>query len=172
MNRIASRLLALTVAAAALAGCRPDAPRDAAPPPPPPALGKPVSHAEFSQMRWLEGVWKVTTPGPQPAVFERYTFPNDTTLLVEGFTDAKLALTYETRQFILHDGRLVNPIAGASWVATSLDSGAVRFDPREGARNSFTWRQISPDTGRAVHIFPATRRRPAREQVFLMVRQH
>jgi hypothetical protein len=168
-----ARALALIALALAIAGCNRDADRTAAPPPPPPAAGTEVTRAEFSQLRWLEGTWKVSPDsGAQATVFERYTFPDDSTLLVEVFPDASLALVFETRRFVLREGRLVNPIEGASWVAVSLDSGAVRFDPQQGARNSFTWQPVSPDSGRAVRIYPATRRRPAREQLFNMVRQN
>jgi len=161
------------LAALALAACDPPQRTPPAPPstqtvPAAPATPARITVADFSKLRWIEGSWRGSGDG-QPPFFERYRFVDDSTLVVDAFPDSTFATASESTRFELRGGTLGN--AGTvRWVASRLDDRAVDFAPVVGARNTFTWRNESPDRWTALLHWPASDTRPARDVTYHMER--
>jgi hypothetical protein len=172
------------LAALALAACDPPPRAPAAPalspaaapatstaPAPPAATSQTparITVADFRKLRWIEGSWRGSGDGQAP-FYERYRFPDDSTLVVDAFPDSTLSTVGESTRFELRGGTLGNP-GGVRWVASRLDDRAVDFVPVAGARNTFTWRFESPDRWTALLHWPASDTRPARDATYPMER--
>jgi hypothetical protein len=119
------------------------------------------------QLRWLEGSWRGSGAGQAP-FFERYSFPNETTMLVESFSDSTFTRVTETSRYVLRDGRLAND-GNMRWVAARLDDTSAFFIPLERANNSFLWRRgTSSDEWTAVIMWRSAD--GPRERVYTMRR--
>ena len=114
----------------------------AAPQPPAPAR---LTVRDLARLRWIVGDWRGTgiDGTTQAPFFERYRFADDSTLLVESFSDSAFRTLAETSRWELRGGRLTNAGAGAQWIATRLDARAAEFAPLARARNSFRWARES-----------------------------
>ena len=113
--------------------------------------------AELRTLRWIVGTWRGSGGGQSP-FYERYSFVDDSTLLVESFKDSTLAQVTESSRYELRGGRFANagPADAAQWVAVRLTGGAITFAPVRRARNRFTWRPSSADEWVADLVWPAT----------------
>lgn len=179
MTSDTTRLTALAAGALLLCACGPT-PRTARPAPAPEpglAIAAPMTRDDFADLRWLEGTWRGA--GSDPAAFwERYTFPDDSTIRVESWGDSTLAGEPETATVRLRDGRVTTGSGGALWIVTAFDERGVRFDPVAGARNSFVWTRGEDADGdghtdewTAVLSWPATASAPARERTYTLRRR-
>jgi hypothetical protein len=119
------------------------------PPDPPPArpadapVPASVTAADLQRLRWLEGHWRGTGESGNP-FYESYRFLNDSTIQSHTFTDSTFAQAGDSSLIMLSGGELTSRGGGMEWVATEIDSAGVHFDPRENARNAFTWSRDSP----------------------------
>ena len=155
---------------------------DSAPPSPsasaPPTRTPPVVGGNLGQLRWIEGTWRGTGV-TQPPFYERYRLVDDSTLVVEGFPDSTIAAANDVTRFRLRGGILTSA-PGASgeptaqtprYVASTLSSDSVRFEPLVGVQNSFVWRRgTTANDWVAVLSWPATAQRAARQVTYTMRR--
>ncbi|MCA1557167.1 MAG: hypothetical protein LC731_01350 [Acidobacteria bacterium] len=130
---------------------------------------KTIKTSELAKLRWIEGTWRGTGDVDKP-FFERYYFENDSTLVVESYTDETLSKVSDVTKFELKDGQFGNGGEGARWAATELDDNAVTFSPIARARNTFRWQRESKDLWKAVLDWPAADGKPARQRVYRMER--
>lgn len=135
--------------AAALALLAPATLRAQAGSPSQPAAAR-LSTRDLARLRWIVGDWRGTGVDgtTQASFFERYRFADDSTLLVETFSDSTWRTLTETSRWELRGGRLTNTGTGARWIAVKLDERAVDFAPLARARNSFRWARVAGDRGR------------------------
>jgi hypothetical protein len=127
-----------------------------------------ITRAEFKQLRWLEGTWRGTGIGQGP-FYERYSFPNDTTLAIEHL-DSTLSRVTETSHYVLANGKLANTNPRMKWQASAIAARSVTFTPVLGARNSFIWKYENVDSWTAILLWPETATSPKGERVYDMVR--
>jgi hypothetical protein len=130
---------------------------------------KRLTPADLAKLRWIEGAWRGTGDIEKP-FYERYHFEDESTLVVEGFTDETLGKVTEITRFVLKDGSFGNSGEGSLWVATELGDDSVTFEPLARARNSFRWQRESTNTWKATLDWPAAGNNPARRRVYLMER--
>ncbi|MBD0373849.1 MAG: hypothetical protein ICV60_23760 [Pyrinomonadaceae bacterium] len=130
---------------------------------------KRITTSELKNLRWIEGTWRGTGDGQQP-FFERYHFENDSTLVVESFSDETLSKVTETARYELKDGQFGNSGDGPRWVATKFDNDSITFEPVARARNQFRWERQSNDVWKAVLTWPASQNNPAKQKVYQMER--
>jgi hypothetical protein len=130
---------------------------------------KSISASDLKRLRWVEGSWRGTGDVEKP-FFERYYFENDSTLVVEGFSDETLSKVTDVTRFELREGQFGNWGEGARWAATKLDEGSVTFEPVTRARNTFRWETESKDVWKAVLTWPATASSSAKQRVYRMER--
>jgi hypothetical protein len=128
-----------------------------------------ITRAEFKQLRWIEGSWRGSGVGQSP-FFERYSFPNDTTLAVEHFADSTFARVTETSYYVLAHGTLASTNPQRRWQAKTITARDALFGPMVGVTNSFLWRLESADAWTAVILLPETPTKPRRERIYNMVR--
>jgi hypothetical protein len=139
---IGRRTLALL---ALVAGAPPAARAQSPVPSPAPPTAASVTLRQFAALRWLAGDWRgAGTDGTAQAPFyERYRFPDDSTLIVESFRDSTWRTVSETSRYELRGGRLGNVGSGARWVATRIDSLGAELGPAARARNAFRWERAA-----------------------------
>jgi hypothetical protein len=128
-----------------------------------------LTPADFARLRWIQGTWRGEGTAQTP-FYERYRFTDDSTLVVDGFSDSTLAKVSESSRFELRNGHLANAGEGARWAASRLDSSSVSFMPIASARNSFEWRRETADRWTALLARPATATEPMRERTYQMTR--
>lgn len=147
MTRFAPRALLALPLAALLLACGESAPARGA---------ARLSGNDFAQLRWIAGDWRGSgTEGTtQAPFFERYVFPDDSTLLVISFPDSTWAAPDDTAHYELRAGRLGN-VGSSRWVASRMDSTSVDFVPDTNTRNSFRWAR-EPGSGRQPGSWKAT----------------
>jgi hypothetical protein len=134
---------------------------------PPPAV---VSTADLSALRWIAGAWRAeSTAGTEPLFYERYTFVDDSTLLVQSFADAAMGAP-ESTYFELRGGRFGNRSRNMRFAAEKITPTSVTFMPIAGAKNHFTWEYYSNDVWTAKLSAPAEGGQPARELTYHMQR--
>ncbi|MFL6229405.1 MAG: hypothetical protein ACJ741_11560 [Pyrinomonadaceae bacterium] len=152
-----------------IAGCAGTAPSDGTQSGPAQPTPKLISTSDLKCLRWIEGTWRGTGDVEKP-FFERYHFENDSTLVVESFSEASLSKVDEVTRFELRDGQLSNSGEGARWVATQLDENSITFEPVTRARNTFRWERQSENLWKAVLQWPTTGDTPAKQKVYQMER--
>jgi hypothetical protein len=130
---------------------------------------KRLSPSDLMKLRWIEGTWRGTGDVESP-FFERYYFENDSTLVVEGFSDETLSKVSDVTRFELRDGQFGNWGEGARWAVTQLDDASVTFEPVARARNTFRWEKQSKDGWKAVLSWPANESSPAKQRIYKMER--
>jgi hypothetical protein len=118
---------------------------------------------------WLEGKWRGTLPDGKP-FFEGYRVLNDSTIAKYDYPDALATTPSDSGLITLRAGRITSGSGAMIWGVTQLSDGFVRFDPVQGARNSFVWRRTSAAEWIATLMWPATTNRPAGEVVYVMKR--
>jgi hypothetical protein len=144
------------------------APTAATPRPTP--VAKKITADDLKKLRWIEGTWRGTGVGQGP-FFERYSFENPTTLLVEGLADEKVDKVTETGRFELKDGEFGQTNEqGSRSVATALDDNSITFDPVFKMRNSFRFQKESADSWKAILTWPVSEKGPAGERIYNMER--
>lgn len=143
------RRLAVACAIAASLACRsreaaPDTTAVAAAPAPrgEAALAA-VSREQFAQLRWLEGTWRGTGDGQAP-FYERYDVVDDTTILMQSFSDSTLRTTTGESRIVLTGGQVLQREEGSDRVsgAARIDATSIDFVP---VKRGFTysWRRGS-----------------------------
>lgn len=165
---------ACAVALGTLAACAPkgDAGRagDSAAPAPaaaaPDTVGARLAAADVAALRWLAGTWRGTGDVETP-FYERYTFVNDSTIEVLGFTDSTLATANDTTVYSLRDGRFGNHDRPSRYVATRATGDRVEFGPVT-ARNAFVWRRVRDDGWEATILPRTSAGEPGRERRYAM----
>lgn len=130
---------------------------------------KRISVSDLKRLRWIEGAWRGTGDVEKP-FFERYHFENDSTLVVESFSDETLSKVEDVTRFELRDGQFGNWGEGSRWVAAALDDNAITFEPAARARNTFRWERQSEKLWKAVLTWPANGNTPARQKIYQMER--
>jgi len=133
-----------------------------------PAAAK-FTTADLSKLRWIEGTWRGTGDVEHP-FFERYTFENDSTLVVDSFADERVSKVTETTRFELKDGQFGNGGEDSRWAAAVIDDNSITFVPVAKARNSFRFQRESKDSWKAILNWPATADKPARQRIYQMTR--
>ena len=133
------------------------------------SAGKKFSVADLQKLKWIEGTWRGTGDVEAP-FFERYRFENETTLVVDSFTDETLTKLEDTTRFELRDGQFGNGGEGARWSATAIDYQGVTFEPMVRARNSFRWQRESDKTWTAILKWPAAEGKLGRQRIYKMER--
>jgi hypothetical protein len=141
------------------------------PRPTPPVIGR-----DLLALRWIAGTWRGMGETQAP-FYERYQFPDDSTLVVEGFADSTLATITDTTRFELRGGILTNypecagqPGARRSY-ASALSADSVRFEPLVGTGNNYVWRRTNDaDTWEAVLTSPGGSAPPKRTVIYTMRR--
>jgi hypothetical protein len=136
---------------------------------PPQQATKRITASDLKSLRWIEGTWRGTGDVEKP-FFERYHFENDSTLVVESFSDETLSKVDDVTRFELRDGQFGNWGEGARWAATQLDNYSITFEPAAHARNTFRWERQSENIWKAVLRWPATGNTPAKQRVYQMDR--
>ena len=142
-------------------------------PPPVPAGPPPatVSVAELSALHWIQGSWRAErSVGGQTLFFERYTFADESTLVVESYADSAMRAAPETTTFELRGARLTSRGAGPTFTAEKITPTSVTFMPLAGAINHFTWEYYSPTEWIARLRAPAAGGEPARTRLYHMRR--
>jgi hypothetical protein len=137
-------------------------------PDPPAPVAVRVSAEQFRALAWLDGRWRGTMPDGKP-FFEGYRMLNDSTVRSYDYPDSTAVVPSDSGAISLRGGELVTGSGGREWVATELGEGFARFEPRRGAKNSFTWQRTGPDAWTATLRWAAEA--PVRETVYSMVRQ-
>jgi hypothetical protein len=129
-----------------------------------------VTPDQFAQLRWLDGDWRGQGVD-QPPFYERYRFADDSTLVVETFSDSTRAQVSGSSRIELRDSRVLGRGENSSsYVLTEVDAEHALFAPHEGVTNSFEWRRgASPDTWAATIIWTADTG-ARRERVYQMDR--
>jgi hypothetical protein len=130
---------------------------------------KRITTSDLKSLRWIEGIWRGTGDVEKP-FFERYHFENDSTLVVESFSDETLSKVDEVTRFELRDGQFGNGGEGARWAAARIDDNSITFEPVARARNTFRWERQSENMWKAVLIWPASGNAPAKQRVYQMER--
>ncbi|MET0310052.1 MAG: hypothetical protein ABW023_15200 [Sphingomonas sp.] len=108
------------------------------------AQAQAYSAEQFATLKFLEGRWTGTAPDGT-AFFERYDFPDSTTMRVRRFGDPSFVTMSDESRITLEDGRIVSRWGAYSWQAAELADGLIRFEAMR-APGGFTWRRIDADT--------------------------
>lgn len=127
------------------------------------------SASDIRKIRWIEGTWRGTGDVDKP-FFERYRFENDTTLVIESFSDETLGNVTEVTRYELRDGKFGNFGEGARWAAAQIDDNSITFEPVAKARNNFRWMKQSKNIWNAMLMWPATQNSPAKQKIYQMER--
>ena len=130
---------------------------------------KRITTADLKSLRWIEGTWRGTGDVEKP-FFERYHFENDSTLVVESFSDETLSKVDDVTRFELKEGQFGNGGEGARWAATQLDDNSITFEPVARARNTFRWERQSENVWKAILKWPANGNTPAKQRAYQMER--
>jgi hypothetical protein len=107
-----------------------------------------ITTSELVKLRWIEGTWRGTGVD-QPPFYERYTFENDSTLVVEGLADETLSKVNDTSRFELKDGHFGHTEGESGSVATALDDNSISFAP-VGKGNYFRFQRESENSWKAI----------------------
>ncbi len=157
-----------------LAGCAPDAEREAEPgstseaPEEPPARAATVTPEQFRTIGWIEGTWRGTGGGVEP-FYERYRFADDSTLVRHTFSDSTLVEVSDSTTIALRGGRVVDPAEDPHWQVTAFDSTSWRFASTGEAGRGFTWRRDAPDQWTAILTSPGANGQ-SQERVYTLTR--
>jgi hypothetical protein len=122
------------------------------------------SAAQVRQLRWITGDWVGTGSGSttQAPFYERYSFRDDSTLVVYSFADSTRARITDSTVYALHSGRFTNAASNSQWAAARIDSTLALFVPVARARNLFVWERRSANEWQAVIEWPANDGTPMR----------
>lgn len=141
------RRLALACAIALACSSREEAPDTtavaAAPAPTGEAALADVSREQFAQLRWIEGTWRGTGDGQAP-FYERYDVVDDTTILMQSFSDSTLRTTTDESRIVLTGGRVLQREEGSDRVsgAARIDATSIAFVPVNRGF-TYSWRRGS-----------------------------
>lgn len=128
-----------------------------------------VGRDDFQQLRWIAGRWRVESAGV-PAAFERYRFADDSTLVVERFSDNKFRSPSSTVRYELRGHRVTTSGGPVSWILTGLGRTNAAFRTTTGTPTEAIWRQHDDDEWIAVLSWPPTVDQPARMVTYRMKR--
>jgi len=108
-----------------------------------------ITAVDLLKLRWIEGSWR-GTGDEQPPFYERYTFENDSTLMVETLADDTMSKVTEVDRFELKDGHFGKNANDSGSVAIALDDESITFAPLGKARNFFRFQRESANSWRAI----------------------
>jgi hypothetical protein len=128
-----------------------------------------IGRDDFTTLRWVAGSWKGTAEH-QPAIYEHYVFEDDSTLMVQSYSDSHLKNLHGTTRYALRNHRVIASGDGATWLAVKLDSSSIEFTPLTGTKTTFSWKEENPDRFVAVTTWPPTVDVPARTVTYHMSR--
>lgn len=170
-SRIIATALALALVACGDRDKSADTPAAAPSPsatPQPTIVAARISSGTLTRLPWLLGTFRGTgAEGTAQAPFyERYSLANDSTLIVESFTDSTLTGKIDTTRYEARHDSLSTP-GSARYLATAISGDSVTFGPFVGVSNGFTWRKGDAAGWTAV-IIPAKANAPRR--TYRMVR--
>jgi hypothetical protein len=102
----------------------------------------------LKNLRWIEGTWRGVGEGKTTAepFFERYVFIDDTTLIVDSYTDETLEKLKNRVPYLLRGDSITSPSGFASKVAAD----SVTFSVRDVETTQITWRRNADSTWTAV----------------------
>jgi hypothetical protein len=126
--------------------CRNEMPDEEQPAAVQPAAGR-YSVQDFGKLRWLEGSWRGRLPDGG-YFFERYRVQDDSTIVMQSFSDSTFAQATDSARITFRDGTIADE-GSTRWVATQLDSNVVDFASEQNAANGFSWERESPDRWKA-----------------------
>ena len=119
-----------------------------------------ITQQQFSSLRWLAGKW-VGSGVDQGPFFERYSFSDDSTLIVDSFADSTFGPVTESARYELRGGVLANT-GVMRWTAVRIAGDSVVFVPLLKARNGFVWRRDDANRWTAVITWTAKDGKAAR----------
>lgn len=100
--------------------------------------------SDFNHLRWLEGSWRGALP-EGGSFFETYRVVDDSTIAMYGYPDSTFRHATDSARIMLRGFTIFDEGTNLRWVATRLDSVAVRFEPEAGGSNDFMWERESAD---------------------------
>jgi hypothetical protein len=102
----------------------------------------------LKNLRWIEGTWRGVGEGTTTAepFFERYMFIDDTTLVVDSYTDETLEKLKNRVPYLLRGDSITTPTSFAAKAAPD----SVTFSIRDVETNQLTWRRNADSTWTAV----------------------
>ena len=121
---------------------------DAMPPKAVDSVGGKFATVEFGELRFLEGTWRGRMADGK-SFYERYTFVDDTTIVMHNLSDSTLARATDSSRITLRDGTIASESGSSRYVASKIDSTGIQFEPVTGAANRFRWVSIGPNAWRA-----------------------
>src|SRR6185369_6491000 len=131
-----------------------------------PTPSKGFTPADIAKLKWIEGTWR-GMDGEKP-FFERYRFENDTSMIVETFTDGTFSKLEDASRFELKDGEFGHTEGNRRSAASSITADAVQFVPVGNGGNSFRFERQTDGTWKAVLEWPARDAKPAGQKVYKM----
>ena len=113
------------------------------------SVGGKFATIEFTErLRFLEGTWRGRMENGQ-AFYERYTFVDDTTIVMHNLADSTLTRATDSSRISLREGTIASVSGTSRYVASKIDSAGVQFEPVVGASNRFLWTPAGPNAWRA-----------------------
>jgi hypothetical protein len=128
-----------------------------------------VGRDDFQQLRWIAGNWRGESES-DPALYARYRFVDDSTLVSETFSDSKFRTLKESLRFELRNHRVTTRGGTAQWVMTSIDSGSAAFRHLAGTTDDFVWQRHDDNEWLAAFASPPGVDHPARTTTYHMKR--
>ena len=128
--------------------------------------GNRFTPADIAKLKWIEGTWK-GMDGDKP-FYERYRL-EDSTLVVDSFTDETLNTVESTGRFELNNGEFGKTEGDQRSAAISITDNNIQFGPAAGSRgNYFRFERQNDGTWNAVLEWPASGDKPARQKIYRM----
>jgi hypothetical protein len=122
---------------------------------------------DVAKLKWIEGTWR-GMDGDKP-FFERYRIENDTTMIVDSFTDETLSKIESTGRFELRNGEFGQGEGDKRSAASRISLDSVQFVPAvPGKGNLFRFELQSDGTWNAILDWPATADKPAKQKIYKM----
>lgn len=126
---------------------------------------KNITSDDIAKLKWIEGAWR-GMDGEKP-FFERYSFEDNTAMIVETLTDETLSKVDSVSRFEIKDGEFGHTEGGRRSAASVITADSVQFVPAQGGGNSFRFERQSGGW-RAVLEWPASDAKPAGQKIYNM----
>ena len=133
--------------------------------PPAATAARNITAEDVAKLKWIEGSWR-GMDGEKP-FFERYSFEDNTAMIVESFSDETMSKVDTVSRFELTNGEFGNTEGGRRSAASVITADSVQFVPVQGGGNSFRFEKQNGGW-RAVLEWPATETKPAGQKIYNM----